>query len=59
MDVGFNHMAQAGAPVGEQFEHPIEVPLRVHHHCLTARNDRVASIAQLWGLDGEDLWGHV
>ena len=59
MDMGFDHMAQAGSPVGEQFEHPIEVPLGVHHHCFAAGNDRVASIAQLWGLDGEDLRGHV
>ena len=59
MDVGLDHMAQSRSPVGEQFEHPIDVPLGVHDHGFAAGNDRVASIAQLWGLDGEDLRGHV
>ena len=59
MDVGLDHMAQAGVPSGEQLEHPIDVPLRIHDHGLAAGDDRVASIAQLWGLDGEDLRGHV
>ncbi len=42
-----------------KLEHPIDVPLRVHNHRFAAREDRVAPIAQLWGLDGEDLRGHV
>ena len=59
MDVGLDNMAHVDVPSGEELEHAIDVPLRVNDHGLGAGDDCVASIAQLWGLDGEDLRGHV
>ena len=55
VNVGLEHMGDLGPPAGRCRQHPVNVPLRIHHQRGSPVGRQVTAVPQRRGVDTDDL----